>query len=323
MCWSTVGIDVSKNHLDVAIRWQDGRWLHQQFAYTPSGQQQIVDWLQSHEVVGSWVCLEATGRYSLPIATTLHQAGYRICLEAPYRTKHFAKSLMTRQKTDKVDAHLLAQYVAVMTPREWSPPTLSFQNVQDLKRLLDDFNEDRTRVINRLEGLRLSSPARRHLEQQLVQLEQGIQQVKQELAEAMDADDHFSQSLSLLTSIKGIGDTSARQLLAEIADWTAFGSADDLVSFAGLSPQHFQSGQKKGYSRLSKRGNANIRKTLYFPALSAMQHNPHLKVFAQRLKGYGKAKMQVVVAVMRKLLVLAYTIMKSGQPYDPNYQPNA
>ena len=323
MCFASVGIDVSKTHLDVAIRWQDRRWMHQQFAYTTLGQQQILDWLEAQAVMGSWVCLEATGRYSLPIATLLHRAGYRICLEAPYRTKHFAKSLMTRQKTDKVDAQLLAQYVAVMTPREWSPPTLSFQNVQDLKRLLDGLNEDRTRVINRLEGLRLASPARQHLEQQLGQLEQRIQQVKQELAEAMDDDDHFRQSLSLLTSIKGIGKTSAQQLLAEIADWSAFGSADDLVSFAGLSPQHFQSGQNKGYSRLSKRGNANIRKTLYFPALSAMQHNPHLKVFAQRLKTYGKAKMQVVVAVMRKLLVLAYAIIKSGKPYDPHYQPDA
>ena len=265
MLATTIGIDVSKNHLDVAIRWQAGRRMHRQFAYTRVGQQQILDWLKVYDVLGSWVCLEATGRYSLPIATTLYQAGYRISLEAPYRTKHFAKSLMTRQKTDKVDAQLLAHYIAVMTPREWHPPTLSFQNIQDLKRLLDDLQGDRTRVINRLEGLRRLSPARQHLEQQLRQLEQRIQQVKQELAEAMDADDHFSASMSLLTSIKGIGETSARQLLAEIADWSAFGSADELVAFAGLSPQHVQTGQSKGYSRLSKRGNVHIRKTLFSP----------------------------------------------------------
>lgn len=317
---ATVGIDVSKHQLDVVIRWSQDASIHQQFDYTASGQKAICQWLADHQVLGASVCLEATGRYSMAIATTLHEAGYRVSVEPPFRTHHFAKSLMKRQKTDKVDAEILAHYAAVMTPDTWQPPTLMQQDIRDLKRLIDDIDQDRTRTLNRLEGLRANSAARPHLEQQLADLEKRLQQVQQELADLMDADMTYQAQIALLTSIKGIGDTTARALLAELPDLMHFTSSDEVVAFAGLSPQQVQSGQKTGYSRISKRGNGHIRKTLYYPALTAMQYNPHLKVFAERLKAKGKPKMVVVVAVMRKLLVLAYAILKSGQPYDPNYQ---
>lgn len=316
----TVGIDVSKHHLDVAIRQQNKSIKHQRFAYTVKGQKQLLKWLEKSDALGSHVCMEATGRYSIEIATNLYHAQYAVSIESPYRTKHFAQSLMQRQKTDQVDASMLAHYAAIMPHRAWQPTPLNFKNAQELKRLYDDLQQDRTRTLNRLEGLRKASPARPYLEKQLQQIDKQLQQVEQDLATVIDDDPQLNQQLHLLTSIKGFGSISARQLLAEIADWTAFSSADQLVAYAGLCPQHFQSGQKTGYSRLSKRGNAHIRKLLYYPALSAMQHNPHLKVFAERLKANGKAKMQVVVAVMRKLLVLAYAILKSGQPYDLNYQ---
>ena len=98
-----------------------------------------------------------------------------------------------------------------------------------------------------------------------------------------------------------------------------FHSADELVAYAGLCPHQQQSGSQLRRSWLSKQGNPHLRKALYFPALTAKQHNPHLRRFAQRLTQAGKAKMVVVAAVMRKLLVLIYTLLKSGHPYDPNY----
>lgn len=315
----TIGIDVSKAHLDVAIRGVQSKVLHRQFAYTPRGQQHLLAWLAQHEVSGASVCLEATGRYSLDIAHTLYGAGYPVSIENPARTKHFAQSLLSRQKTDKVDAMLLAHYASVMPCRRWTPPTRLSADLQELKRLADDLQTDHTRVRNRLEGLRDTSPARRYLEAQLRQLEEQLAQVERELKDLLDQDDTLKARSALLTSIKGGGATTARQLLAEIPDWSVFASADELVAYAGLNPSQRQSGSKRGYSKISKQGNAHVRKTLYFPALSAMQHHPQLKVFAERLKAAGKPKMAVVVAVMRKLLVLAYAILKSGQPYDPHY----
>jgi transposase len=316
----TVGIDVSKAHLDVAIQGLCAKSLHRQFPYTSKGQKRLLAWLDEHDLRGKRVCLEATGRYSIEIAETLHRAGYIVSIENPARTKHFARSLMLRQKTDKVDATVLAHYASVMTPRPWSPPTILQSNLQELKRLAEDLQTDRTRILNRLEGLRAASPARPYLEEQLQQIERQITQIEKDLSDYLNQDSTLHAQSQLLMSIKGIGKTTAIELLAEIPDWSLFGSADELVAFAGLCPQHHQSGNKAGYSRLSKQGNAHIRKTLYYPALSALQHNPHLKRFAERLKASGKPKMVVVVAVMRKLLVLAYAILKSGQPYDPSYQ---
>lgn len=319
----TIGIDVSKAHLDVAILGVSSKPLHRQFAYTTAGQAHLVQWLNQHPVQGEWVCLEATGRYSIEIAQTLDRSGYRVSIENPARTKNFARSLMTRQKTDKVDAVVLAHYARVMPLHPWSPSTEMQSTLQELKRLADDLQTDRTRIRNRLEGLREASPARRYLNEQLQQIEQQLDQVNQELDDLLHQDDTLTTQSRLLMSIKGVGKTTAIELLAEIKDWSLFESADALVAYAGLNPSHRQSGNKAGYSALSKQGNAHIRKTLYYPALSAMQHNPQLKCFAERLKAAGKAKMVVVAAVMRKLLVLAYAILKSGQPYDENYQFSA
>ena len=206
-----------------------------------------------------------------------------------------------------------------MQPPRWQPPARRERHLQELKRLADDLQTDRTRVKNRLEGLRPDSPARPYLEDQVKQLEQQLRQVDDELQKRVDEDQALQTQCQLLVSIKGIGRLSALQLLAELPDIGQFASADQLVAYAGLCPHQQQSGKQPVYSYLSKQGNPQIRKALYFPALSAKTHNPHLRAFAQRLAAAGKAKMTVVAAVMRKLLVLVYAILKSGRPYDPTF----
>jgi len=318
----TIGIDISKHHLHVALREHRQSGAEQCFANTQRGHTQLVAWIQSHAVTVECICMEATGRYGEQIAHHLHENGYGVSIVTPSRTSHFARSLKNRHKTDFADARMLAQFAAERQPSPWKPPRTLLSNLRDLKRLLDNLIEDRTRIRNRLEGMPQTSPARPYLEKQLQYLEKQITDVENDLEQHIDNDETLTQNCQLLTSINGIGAITARQLLAEIADWTAFDSAKELVAFAGLCPQHIQSGTMN-YSRLSKRGNARIRKTLYLPALTAMRYNPHLKRFADRLLAHGKAKMQVVVAVMRKLLVLAYAIIKSGIPYDPDYQVSA
>ena len=316
---ATVGIDVSKAKLDVVLRWGEGREAHRQVSNDSAGHQALAEWLQQQGVEGVGVCLEATGRYGQALAQHLHQQGYRVSVVNPAPVKHFAAALMKRHKTDKSDASVLARYMAQMQPPAWQAPTLLRSQLQELKRLIDDLHTDHTRVQNRLEGLRAGSPARRYLEQQLRQLEQHLQEAQQELDELIASDDHLQAQCALLVSIRGIGRTSAIQLLTELPDLSQFQSADQLVAYAGLCPRQQQSGAQTARSYLSKQGNAHIRKTLYFPALSAKVHNPQLRAFAQRLTAAGKAKMTVVAAVMRKLLVLVYAILKSGHPYDPTF----
>lgn len=315
-----VGIDVSKAKLDGCVLSAAGHAVYQQVTNTPNGHAALHSWLQQQQTRPPLaVCLEATGIYGDGIARYLYQHGYRVSVVNPAPVKHFAAALMKRHKTDKSDAHVLAQYGLHMQPPFWQPPSLPQTHVHDLKRLADDLKTDRTRIQNRLEGTRPESPARRYLQDQLEYVEKQLVQIETDIQKQLDEDQGLQTQCHLLTSIIGIGKTSAVQVLAELPDLTTFSSSDELVAYAGLCPRQQQSGSQLNLSWLSKQGSAHLRKALYFPALTAKQHNPHLRRFAQRLAEAGKAKMVVVAAVMRKLLVLIYAILKSGHPYDPNY----
>jgi transposase len=314
-----VGIDVSKAKLDVCLLHATGQARYLQVPNTTSGHAVVYAWLQRQTRLLVPVCLEATGVYGDAIRDYLYERHYPVSVVNPTPVKSFARALMKRHKTDKSDALVLATYRLHSQPPLWQPRLLSRSDLHDLKRLADDLKADRTRVSNRLEGARPGSPARRYLEEQLTYLDQQLAQVEADLHQQLDQDDDLHQQCRLLTSIIGIGQTSALQVLAELPDLTHFHSADELVAYAGLCPHQHQSGNQPNRSWLSKQGNAHLRKALYFPALTAKQHNPHLRRFAARLTQAGKAKMVVVAAVMRKLLVLIYAILKSGHPYDPNY----
>jgi transposase len=319
MATASVGIDVCKGHLDALILWADERKVYQQVSNNCDGHQSLSRWLEHETGGGVPVCLEATGRYGEAIARHLHQHNYPVSVVNPTPVKYFGAALRKRHKTDKSDAEVLARYQAQMQPELWQPPPLARSQLQDLKRLADDLQTDRTRVKNRLEGLREASPARPYLEEQLTHLEEQLKQVEAEMQTLLKQEAELQRQYQLLVTIKGIGHISALQLLAELPDLKQFNSADQLVAYAGLCPHQQQSGSRTGVSWLSKEGNGRIRKALYFPALSAKTHNPHLRRFAERLSATGKAKMVVVAAVMRKLLVLVYAILKSGRPYDPTY----
>jgi transposase len=124
----------------------------------------------------------------------------------------------------------------------------------------------------------------------------------------------------LLCSIPAVGPILAASFLAEVPDVTFFENAGQLAAYAGLTPTQHDSGtsvHKKG--KLSKKGNAHLRSALYMPALCAARYNPLIAAFVARLQANGKAKMTIVAAVMHKLLRLAYGVIKSGRPFDPNF----
>ncbi|HEY0101164.1 MAG TPA: transposase [Pyrinomonadaceae bacterium] len=122
----------------------------------------------------------------------------------------------------------------------------------------------------------------------------------------------------LLLSIPGIGETTAPKLLAEIMDVTLYASAKQLAAFAGLAPRLHESGSSvKRKARLSKTGAPRLRKALYFPAIAAIKYNPYIKDLSERLRARGKCPMQVIGAARRKLIHLAYGVLKSGRPFDP------
>ena len=128
----------------------------------------------------------------------------------------------------------------------------------------------------------------------------------------------------LLTSIPGIGETTAAKFLAEIVEINHYQSGRQVAAFAGLVPKHKESGSSvRGRPKLCKVGRARLRKALYFRAIVARQHNPIIKAMSARLRQRGKCRMVIIGAAMRKLIHISYGVMKSGKPFDPDYGKTA
>jgi transposase len=317
---SYLGIDVSKAWLDVVLLREGLPSEKGQFDNTSQGFRQMQHFLKKRKVKALHACLEATGYYGAEAALFLHQAGYVVSVVNPARIKAYAESQLSRTKTDAADAALIADFCRTQQPAAWTPPPLEQQELQALVRHLENVQDMRQQEVNRRQAAIPSETILKTLDEHIIFLDQQIADLLRLIHDHIDRHPHLRQQRDLLTSIPGIGDITAFKLLAEIVDVTAFDSAPQLAAFAGLTPRERRSGSSvRARTRLSKRGSSRLRSALYFPAIVAQRHNPILHAFAQRLLTAGKSKMQVVAAVMRKLLHLVFGILKSGRPFDPLY----
>ena len=318
-----LGIDVAKDSLDVCLLVGE-KQSHRQFSNRPEGHRALEHWLHPHPAAAMQVCLEATGQYGEAVAEYLHQQGYRVSVVNPARIKAFGQSQLRRNKTDRADALLIAQFCASQMPRVWSPPPAAVRDLQALVRHLEDLQAMRQQESNRLQSGVRTILVVADLQEHLAYLDQQIEKVKQALQDHIERQPELHRQQALLVSIPGIGQLTAAKLLGEIRAVCEFDSARQLAAYAGLTPRNCLSGSsihKK--SRLSKTGNAHLRKILYMPAVSARRWNPIIQTFCQRLSRSGLTALQQIGAAMRKLLHLAYGILKSGKPFDPHYLPHS
>jgi transposase len=318
-----VGIDVSKNTLDaVSVQGEVSR--HASFKNTEAGYAQIEKWLDRYEVSSIHVCLEATGQYGEGVAEYLYQHRYAISVVNPVRIKAYSESRLRRNKTDKLDAALIADFCMQQNPPLWKPIPPNLRTLQSLMRRLDDLQGILQQERNRLKAGELPASVQEDLQAHIAYLEQRIREIERQIETHVEQAPELKATQQLLTSIPGIGEKTAHLLMGEIPFLREYLHVNQLVAFCGLNPRLRRSGISiNGKPRLSKVGNSRIRKGLYFPAIVAMKHNPILKTFADRLLKAGKSKMCVIGAVMRKLMHLVFGILKSGQPFDPNYRQNA
>jgi len=315
-----LGIDVSKDWLDIALLREYQAIEHGHFDNTAEGFHQLQHFLKKRKAQAAHVCLEATGYYGLDVALFLHQAEYRVSVVNPARIKAYADSQLSRTKTDSNDALLIADFCRTQQPEPWTPPPAEQQELQALVRHLQNLNDMRQQELNRRQAGIPSQALLKTLDEHIAFLDHQIDDLLHQIHDHIEQHPHLRRQRELLTSIPGIGDITAFKLLAEIVDVTAFDSARQLAAFAGLTPRERRSGSSvRGRTRLSKRGSSRLRSALYFPAIVAQRHNPILQPFAQRLLAAGKSKLQVVAAVMRKLLHLVFGILKSGLPFDPHF----
>lgn len=313
-----LGIDIAKAKFDVALLWPDGRLRRKSCANTPAGWADLAAWLRRQGATRVHAALEATGTYGLAVAESLADAGHVVSVLNPAIIHAYAASQLSRAKTDRADAALIARYCATQHPAPWIPLPREVRALQGLVRRLDALHEMRTQETNRLAAGALVPAVQASIETVITTLTKEIAAVQRQIR------DHFTQhpglraQRDLLTSIPGIGEATAAVLIAELFD-KRYESARQAAAFAGLVPRVCESGTLRARGRLVKIGPSRLRKALYFPALTALRANPTMRALKARLTAAGKPKMVIVGAAMRKLIHLAYGVLKSRRAYDPGF----
>lgn len=319
-----VGIDVAKEKLDVVCwsRLPNVKPRYRKFANTAAGQQELIAWIGPISPQSVHVCLEATGIYGeAAVAERLHEVGYPVSIVNPLRIKRYGESELSRQKTDKGDAALIARFTLAQEPGVWTPPSAEQRDLRALVRGLHDLE-----AVARQHQQRASSGCIRPIladawEQMQQQFEQQLQRLREQIRHFIADSKTLSKLLALYLSISGIGEKTGWVLLAELGDMSRFSSGRELVAYLGLAPHLHQSGRSlHGPSPLSKAGNASLRKALYWPAISAAHHNPKVRPLYERLLAQGRPKLVAIGAAMRKLVLVVYAVVHSGTPFDPAYQ---
>ena len=324
MTFSIIGIDISKLKFDLCLLRENDKLKHKVFPNSTSGFLQLSVWLTKQKVERVYACMEATGAYGEALAAYLFDAGHVVSVVNPAIIKAYAQSHLSRTKTDKADATLIARFCQERKPPAWTPPVREVRELQALVRRLESLLEMRGMEVNRLQAGVTAELVRESLTEHITFLDEEIKRTTDLIRQHIDQHPSLREQHELLVSIPGIGDTTAAKLLAEMLDIKLYKSARQLAAFAGLVPRLHESGSSiKRKARLSKTGAPRLRKALYFPAIAAIKYNPYIKAMSVRLKERGLCPMQIIGAAMRKLVHLAYGVLKSGKPFDPSLAKTA
>lgn len=314
-----LGIDVAKAKLDCVLRTQQGKHRHKVVDNNIKGFESLIAWLHKQEAAEALdihVCMEATGIYWEDVAAYLATKTMKVSVLNPLQIKAFGASRMVRTKTDKVDAQLIAEFCFERKPDAWQAPSPTAQTLRAMVLRLDALQNMRTQESNRLEVSR--DAIRVGIESHITWLDAEIKALSKAIQSHIHDDPDMNSKHDLLDSIPGLGERTIAILLSFYADTERFGNARKAVAFAGLDPQQHESGSSvKVKPRMSKVGHAFLRKALYMPAMVALYHTAWGKSFRQRLAASGKPPMLIIGAMMRKLIHVAFGVLKSGKKFDP------
>ncbi len=309
-----LGLDVSKDKLDACLLLPQPRTLT--VPNTLDGHAQLLTW--AADAGALHLCLEATSTYGFPVARHVHAAGHTVSVLQPLAVARYAQATLARNKTDRLDAALIADFGRTQDPRAWTPPSPAQEQLQAQSRLRTELVDQRQGLQNRIDTAHASVlPMLRSLVRSLTSQ---INKLDAALHATLHAEAALRTQAELLRSIPAVGPVLCAGLLAELpADLR---DARAAVAYAGLNPRLRESGSSvRGRTSLSKLGNARLRRLLYVPALAGLQHNPILQAQAVRLAARGKPGKVRVAAVMRKLLCLCIGVLRSGQPWNPTGRP--
>jgi transposase len=304
-----IGIDVSKAHLDLAVRPSGDRW---QVDNTAEGIAELVTQLSSRSP--TLIVMEATGGWETQVAASLATAGLAVAVVNPRQVRDFAKSLGRLAKTDKIDALILARFAEAVRPEVRALPDAQTQQLQAVlvrrRQLIEMLVAEKNR-------LALTHPSMGpRLEEHIAWLEAELEELDQHLHDQLHASPLWREKEDLLRSVKGVGPVTATTLLAELPELGQL-NRKQIAALVGVAPYNCDSGQMHG-KRAIWGGRATVRTCLYMAALSASQHNVIIKAFYERLIQAGKKKKVALVACMRKLITILNAMVRSGKKWQPS-----
>ena len=303
-----IGIDVSQNWLDLATH-PTGQ--PRRFKTTPAGLRSLVE--HCRDAQPRLIAFEASGGYERPLADTLTQAQLPFAILNPRNVRYYARSTGVLAKTDRIDAAVIARFAYVNEVDPKPAPSLPEQTVRDLATRRNQLVEARTSEIHQarqFSGANLAS-AERHL----AFLKRETAAVEQELWKVIAQDVSLRERSERLRSVPGVGETLAAALLGSMPELGRLNRAA-VGMLAGLAPHARDSGKREG-KRFCWGGRANVQRALYMPMLSAVQHNPVIRTFYQRLIGRGKPRKVALVACMRKMLTILNAILREETTWNP------
>jgi transposase len=312
-----LGVDIAKDKFDCCLLLGEQKLSHQ-FTNSARGFKQLMRWVtQAGAEPGQlFVCLEATGLYGEKLLRWLFDQGVAVSKVNPARIKYYAKSRLARNKTDRLDAFIIAQFCRSEAPRPWKPLPPEQEKLRGLTRLLsarkEQLGQERRRAAMLPEFLRA------HLRGMLRSFQRQIDQLQEQIDALIESTPELKRKKELLRSIPSVGPVTAQTVLAELPP--EIQNARAAAAYAGLTPEREDSGEKTGRGRMSKTGNPHLRQALYMPAVSGRRSNHRLQECAQRLEKNGKPKMVVIGACMHLLMRLCFGVLRRGEPFQENWR---
>lgn len=306
---SFVGIDVSKNSLDVAFL-PEGTPL--KVDYSPKGLSELTRRLP---LAGTClIVVEATGGYQRRLVAELLDAGHEVAVVNPRQVRDFAKGIGVWAKTDKIDAGVMARFAKDVKPRPIAKTSEKQAPLGELVTRRRQLVELRTAEKNRLEHPQTKA-VRKSVQQVIDHLNKQITKIEKDILALVESHEDFQGKSGVMASVPGVGAVTVASLLAELPELGLL-NRQKISALVGLAPFNHDSGKLKG-KRAIRGGRKDLRSVLYMAALTAMRSNPAIRQFAQRLKDNGKPFKVVITACMRKLLVILNTLVKTNTHWSP------
>lgn len=327
----SIGIDISKKDFKACFVVSDNNQekvkATRTFTNTIKGLNQFKEWYSKHqkESLPSVFVVEATGTYHEQLAWFLHESKQEVSIVLPNRAKAYLISLGIKSKNDKVDAKGLAMMGAVQRLKIWNPISKAIYVLRSLTRHLEDLQKIRTALMNQNEQFNHAmyelKEVSKSLEKTLKSIDLQIENCKKKIIGIIEKDEFLARKASYMTSVKGVAILTVAVVIAETNGFALINNLKQLVSYAGYDVKENQSGTRVGKTRITKKGNAHIRRAMHLPAFNMVTYkNKPFEDLYNRVFEKTGIKMKAYVALQSKLLRLMYTLWKNETMFDPVYQ---